>query len=679
MIGADGGDVNKNQRVLVAAATVAIALGFVGCGGGGGDSSAPVGTAPPPSSPSVPSTAPFWATTSEIFSGDAGSQWIFDGRDERGSSPARLYRNKVTVESIANALGQTFAQLRYGRILNESQPIFEWTFNDQDGIHSVEALQGAPPPASLAGIALELRSPVRLNDRYVLFEESGATRDLDGDGIADRETLRVENEVQAIEALVVPAGTIGETARVQSTAVATATSSRTGQTVSATSTVTQWYARGIGAVRRVFVDPNFSAPNNIVTEELVGIDTPSVKAGLGREFSAFATAAAQPPIVESTDIAGDGTNILFVASIRDGGPNRVLGRLLTPTGQLVWERVFFESQTLSERFPGVAASFDGTVFHIVAARTDSTTGPLLRQRVTQQGGLLDGLGAQLVTAEPDTFFIPLRPVANGPRILYTWHKDRQTGGIGARANHFVMADALGTPIGAPSIIAESEVLARSIPILQRSGEFAILAQAPFPPAERTFSVFRINSAGTIINSGGTAFMTSSAPIMLPFVADLVNYGGNALPVWLTAPQPASGFAEVMGSLLFADSQATQVAQPDARVLATAPAAEERFISGAALGSGPAGTALVYLQTYGISISQPERLKAAWFAPNLSPASAPTSASMRIDVTDGLEFELQLLQVAAAGDAVVALRRDRVPLEPFPRYRVSVVRGPMNHP
>lgn len=675
--------INKRQ-LLFAAATVAVGLSIGGCGGGGGgDSSAPVSATPPPPArsppPATPPSAPFWATTAEIFSGDAGSQWILDGRDERGAAPARTYRSRVTVESVAIALGQTFSQFRYERALNESQPFLEWAFNNQDGVYSIETLQGAPPPASLAGATLELQSPVRLHDRYVVFEESGSTRDLDGDGVADRETFRVENEVRAIERLVVPAGTIGETARVVSTAVATATSSRTGQTVAATSTLTQWYAKGLGAVKRVFVDPDFSAPNNTVTEELIGIDTSSVKAGLGREFSAFATAAEQPPFVESTDVASDGTNILFVAGVRGNGPNRVLGRLFNPSGQLLWERVVLESPTAGEFFGGVVASFDGTVFHVVAAKTNTRTGPLLRQRVTPQGSLLDGAGAQLVAAEPETSFAPLRPVFNVPRVLYAWHKQRQTGGLGAQANHFLIADASGTPLGAPSTVAESEFRGRSIPVLQRAGEFAILAQAPLPPIERTLSVFRVDSAGTVVNPGGTAFITSSSPTMLPFIAGLVNYGGNAMPVWLRAvPQVGNGFDAVMGSLLFADSLATVIAPPDAQVFASSSAAEQRFIDSAAVESVPTGTALVYLQTRGSSLFQPDRLKAAWFAPNPSPTSAPTTAAMQIDVTSGEEFELQLLAAATAGDAIVMLRRDRVILDAT-RLRLTVVRGPVSRP
>jgi hypothetical protein len=160
------------------------------------------------------------------------------------------------------------------------------TFNrGASSVHVIAAngniLQPDPQDVDGDGIAdianaVELRSPVRVNDQIVAFDErtAGAVPDVDGDGVAEAFDLAIYSVVVGAEDVLLAGLPTQHAVRVDRVVAGRVVLSRNGQklpTVSSTQSV--WYAPSLGVVRRRLDAPSDDGLSRAVTDErLTGWD-----------------------------------------------------------------------------------------------------------------------------------------------------------------------------------------------------------------------------------------------------------------------------------------------------------------------------------------------------------------------------------------------------------------------
>lgn len=639
---------------------------LIACGGGGG-SSAPVGAGPSnpvptptpvPQPDPTPGGEPGWANATDVFSAAPGSLWLFTGSDTRGRTTPVSYRSTVQVEAVASVQGRTLSRFKYERLLNESTPYIEWRFADDDGISSIGA-SGSSAPGTVDGAMRELRSPIRKNDRYTTLDASAAATDYDGDGIKDVERLLVVTAVAAVEAVSVPAGTVAEAARVESTATASVTLSRTGQVVSASAMQIEWHARGIGVVKRQFFDPNYPAPNNVVTEELIGMETPALSAGVGREFRLFPA-----PDLEKdwwvAAVASDGTDLLIVTTRTvppASWPNQVVARLYSPAGDLKWHRVVMETADAEIAFDSPSVGYGNGQFHVLfeRRRIDDSVHQLVRQRLTPAGEPLDPAAGVLIDEVGRVELAPAKPRFNADRVMYAWRRE----GI---SNGFIldsMAMSLGpdlVPMTAPVLVAKSAFVPRVAPILGRPGEFALFVE------EKNF---RLDRAGSSIAENTRIVATSQRPGAIASFGENVAYS-------LIGGDMTSTDHLLYGALLYSDPKAAVLSTRPAQLLATAPQLPLlQSITWNAMESTPSATILAYSEA---NSSNWARVRSLWIPHGSGELPQQPAAPMILSEKD--EYQVDSLQLAAADNHAFVVRRSR----PDPVFgqletRAIVVRPP----
>lgn len=649
--------------LLAAVATVLAA----GCGGGGG--SAPIGTpsAPPPSAPSPaptptpspppPVAAPGWANATEIFVGAADSLWHFAGSDSRGRLTPESYRATTRVEAVADVQGRVVSRFRFERYFNEREPLVEWRYADATGVRAIE-VPSLTPPSSLDAAVTDLRSPIQKDDRYVAFESTSASTDYDGDGVRDQEALRITRAVLAIEPVTVPAGTVTEAARIESVATATVTLSRNGQVVSATATQVEWHAKGLGVVKRQFTDPNFPAPNNVVTEELIGIEAPTAAAGVGREF--VLEERLPPRALPNYEVASDGTDLLYVTQRTVPpalAPTQLVARLYSPSGTVKWERTILDAANADEWFGSMAVGFGNGHFHLLAEakRSDGSSARLIRQRFNGAGDRLDGPYGATIVEQFRVELAPARPRFGGDRVLYAWRMLGLSNGF-IRDAVVLLSNVDMTPIALPTKVATSDFVPQVEAIAGRPGEFAVLSEG---------NRFRIDRNG---------LATPLPPLSLAFLQRYgvtAAYGDNVLNTWLGDGSSDGGNHLLYGSLLFSDVQAG-IVSTEARLLATASRSSLTYdISWTAAATLSTGVILAFTE---MNNSGHGKVKTVWM-PNVAGPLLP-QPGLPLLAVNADEYQLTYLKAAAAStSAFVARQSQPAPLSGPYLTSVVVVRPP----
>ncbi len=104
------------------------------------------------------------------------------------------------------------------------------------------------------GPYFEERFPLQVGSTFEAFNKSGldSGQDLDGDGIDEPLSLQAQVTVLGFEPITVAAGTFQNCAKIQTVLTETLTSSLYGSQVTMTATIVEWYAPGVGPVKREY-------------------------------------------------------------------------------------------------------------------------------------------------------------------------------------------------------------------------------------------------------------------------------------------------------------------------------------------------------------------------------------------------------------------------------------------
>lgn len=259
-------------------------LAACGGGGGGGDGSVPTdpgagggATGLVPAAPSLGATLYSNATVLRPLLDGARWQYYGAGSPNGVDTPTR-YTASVSHKLVGGSLQET-----------ES-----FVFLEADGVSTL-ALSGTSIVAQVRdplGIGssevvtiTELRSPVRANDQYTQYERSNVSlgSDIDGDGQPDVADVAIYSRVIGDERVELPELSRSVMAlRVETTAlVRVMNSSNQSQPPVGKLVQTQWYAAGIGVVRRTLTVPTTSSGIGPIAYDEVLFSWDGVTQGLG--------------------------------------------------------------------------------------------------------------------------------------------------------------------------------------------------------------------------------------------------------------------------------------------------------------------------------------------------------------------------------------------------------------
>lgn len=224
------------------------------CGGGGGSPADPgsgggngaTGTGLVPTAPVAGTT--LYANAEDLRPLVDGARWQYRSVQKAadGNTTVR-YTASVSQKSVGGSLQETENQVFLG-----SDEVSAIT---SSGGSIVDRVQDPLGVGSSEVVAItELRSPVRVNDQYTQYERSDVPTgiDVDGDGKADVADVAIYSRVIGNESVELPELARTVTAvRVETTALVRVKKSSTGATLPVSTLVqTQWYAAGVGVVRR---------------------------------------------------------------------------------------------------------------------------------------------------------------------------------------------------------------------------------------------------------------------------------------------------------------------------------------------------------------------------------------------------------------------------------------------
>lgn len=402
---------------LTAVSAVLISAMSTGCGGGGGGGggSEASGSSSTPVVKIADSASPYWVT-------EQGGVWTYRLTDRRGGM---LHTRIKTVEDRGETLvnGKTVRHFEHSWSLFANESETEYRYLDGGAIRTA-----VPDPlgsgASAVSDYAELPAPLMSGSAQTLLDVS-ETQDLNGDGVQDVVRLVLTATLSSEDRLTVPAGTFSTLLRSRQEAVVTVRDGASGRSVSETSVLTTWYASGVGIVKRVYEDPGYAAPDNVATEELLGVSAGGVKAGLVANRLALDGIGSGGSTVEPGRVAmAKGTDAFMTIVTTETGT--VEGAIHDLAGRPIWRGTVLAPDT-GRTFDGAAVAFDGTDFRVVAIQRETGVWPsdvlLKSQRASRSGDLRDPLsGALLDTGLPSMGLIVqgIQLAARAGNLLVLW-------------------------------------------------------------------------------------------------------------------------------------------------------------------------------------------------------------------------------------------------------------------
>lgn len=392
-------------------------------GGGGGGGSAPIDPGAGGGTTGLVPTAP--ATGATLYSNATllrplidGACWQYRGTGTPGGAgtPTRYtasVSHALVGGSLQEAESMVFLEASGVSTLASSGASIVAQIRDPLGIGSSEVV----------GIT-ELRSPVRVNDQYTQYERSDVSldTDIDGDGHADVADVAIYARVIGNEGVELPelARTV-IALKVETTAlVRVKNSSNQTQTSVGTLVQTQWYAAGIGVVRRTLSSPTTNGSVGPIAYDEVLFSWDGVTQGLGAFGPTPARVPNPPPVLLLPDtlaatVLGDRAMVL-TGSLQLSDPSALTFGVFDKRGTLVSARqVPGLGDSLSSFSTPSLFGLDASTA-LVAIPIGTSPGTLRLQRVDADGNPVGS--ANVITVPTDNINLPM--AWDGQALWIAW-------------------------------------------------------------------------------------------------------------------------------------------------------------------------------------------------------------------------------------------------------------------
>lgn len=242
-------------RKALGAVVVASLVAACGGGGGGVETSTTNSTSSGlvPAAGALGATLQADATTLRVLR--PGARWVYQGQERVSGGNTSAYTNAITHTVLANGVTESGSNP-----LNSGADSLDIRF-EAGAVRNRTSLANFGLNEVLD--AIELRSPVRVNDQYTQFDRrvSSAVQDLDGDGVREALDLAMWSTVVGEETVDLQHRHALRTVRVDTTVLTRVRGSAQGQLSEVVRAVQSvWYAPGVGVVRIRVQTPNEQTP-----------------------------------------------------------------------------------------------------------------------------------------------------------------------------------------------------------------------------------------------------------------------------------------------------------------------------------------------------------------------------------------------------------------------------------
>jgi hypothetical protein len=190
----------------------------------------------------------------EFFPFTQGDAWEFQGTIPEDGGPATNYVNTIMVIGNKVIDGVTTTVFAESNLANSGIETEEYLVKDSLGItywgSSGETgfLPSQMAPYQEVYFPLQVKSTFKQSFKGIDFGE-----DLDGDGVHETTDVTWKTTVAALEEVIVPAGSFANSVRLETKARLSVTLSWYHRKVTFKATETDWYAYGIGPVKRIIL------------------------------------------------------------------------------------------------------------------------------------------------------------------------------------------------------------------------------------------------------------------------------------------------------------------------------------------------------------------------------------------------------------------------------------------
>jgi hypothetical protein len=218
---------------------LAVAL-LSGCSGGGEGSATSS-----PRTVSIPTAGP--GDVQKFLQLTQGNRWGFNLTVNTTGQPSISEFELAKATGTREMYGYTAVVLSF----SDPEKTEEYYVKNGAGVFFFGDNSGDPVTAAIAPYQV-LRFPVVIGDSFIQVDQTGIDlgEDLDGDGVSERIAISSVVTVAGLETIVVASGTFDNCARLRTDTTETVTLSRTGTRLTATGVSTEWYAPGVGLVKK---------------------------------------------------------------------------------------------------------------------------------------------------------------------------------------------------------------------------------------------------------------------------------------------------------------------------------------------------------------------------------------------------------------------------------------------
>lgn len=193
----------------------------------------------------------------DYFPFASGMTWQYRGTLQNGGQTTN-YTNtvQITGTQVVNGITTTVFHETNPNPANGDPPSDDYLVKDDRGITNYGNSDTTDFLTPQVAPYREYAFPLGLAGSYPLISKPGVTwaQDIDGDGKTETANITASQMVASFETVAVVAGTYPNAAKIVTTVVVTVTLSSNGSNITDASTISEWYAPGVGLVKSVDVE-----------------------------------------------------------------------------------------------------------------------------------------------------------------------------------------------------------------------------------------------------------------------------------------------------------------------------------------------------------------------------------------------------------------------------------------